>query len=647
MRDTKRQDIQGLRAISALLVAIFHIFEWGISGGVDVFLTVSGFFLWFKALKLVEGSRDYLDYFRGFFTRTVPQTLLVIMVVLGVSYVLVSPAEWSSILRDSAFSAVFLQNYRLAILDHDYLARSESLSLFQHYWAVSVIAQVYFVFFALALVANLIAKYAKFRKKDALALIIAFVSIFSFLWFIYLSFNFPRLMHYETLARIWQFGAGALVAGLTSQLKITSTSGSLKDVMSWVGFLIVLLCGFLIEHSFPGFGSIYPTFGALLILIFSSDIAINRRNTGFWLSQKFLVLLGSISFGIYLWHWPIYAIYYRYIPEQTPLSASIIIVASAALAILGIRVISYIRNIFGQNFVRNERIWVTPALIIGVFVMCLHLDQVLRSSNSLIYSAPHFLSDAHLTLSKIRQDLPVSYKDNCHQNSKRDDVSICSFGNKDSDMTIYLIGGSHSAQWLPPLVKIAQREAFHLVSITKSECRFFDPTDDSAKNYLSESCRAWNLRVMKLIAEKKPTVVITLANTRGDEAPESIKKAIAKLTQKGITVVALRDTPFMPIDAPACATHFKIMGLPKCQIPRTELFNEKKYEATAAALSGLGVILVDMNDKICPGDFCNSVEGNMIMWRDRHHLSASYAETLADDLWERISYKLFPPVVNF
>jgi peptidoglycan/LPS O-acetylase OafA/YrhL len=344
---TKRQDIQGLRAVGVLLVAIFHIFEWGVSGGVDVFLTVSGFFLWFTAVKLVELDKDYLDHYRGFFTRTVPQTLLVILVALAVSFILVSPAEWSSILRDAAFSAVFLQNYRLAILDHDYLARSENLSLFQHYWAVSVIAQVYFIFPALTLGASLISKYAKFRKKVALALIITFVSILSFGWFVYLSFNFPRLMHYETLARIWQFGAGAIVAALISQLKIKLASEVLVDAMSWLGLLAVLLCGFLIGDLFPGFASIWPTFGALLLLIFSSDTVLNKRNASFLLSQKLLVWFGSISFGIYLWHWPIYAIYFRYSPEQTPLSAGIIIITTTALTIMGILLISHLRSIFG------------------------------------------------------------------------------------------------------------------------------------------------------------------------------------------------------------------------------------------------------------------------------------------------------------
>ena len=642
----KRQDIQGLRAIGAILVATFHIFELGVSGGVDIFLTISGFFLWFAAVKLIECNREYLNHYKGFFIRTVPQALLVIVVVLVISFVLVSPVEWSTILRDAALSAVFLQNYRLIEISHDYLARGEGLGLFQHYWAVSVIAQVYLIFPALSLLAALVSKCTNSDKKIALASIIALASVISFVWFVYLIFFTEGLVHYETLARFWQFGAGSLVAwrGGTVLAETRATNRALKDLMSWVGLIAVLLCGFLVGNLFPGFASIWPTLGAILILSFSSDLMSDSRNAGYFLSNKLFVWFGSVAFGIYLWHWPIYSIYFRYVPFQSPLSAGLIILTATGLAVLGMRFISQFGKFFEFVVGAHDRIWVVSlTLIVGVFFICKGLDRLVRSNNQLINSSTHILSGNPLSLNKIRRDLPESYKNNCHQSGARDDVSKCSFGNKDSEIVILLIGGSHSAQWLPPLVKIAQREEFHLISITKSGCHFYDPTHPSTQVFRSKSCRTWNTHVIELIAKKKPTAVITLANTRRDEEPEGIRIAIATLIQNGIAVVALRDTPYMPIDPPTCATHFKIMGFPKCQIPRTELLDEEKYAATTSALSDLGAISVDMNDKICPGWHCNSVDGHTIMWRDRHHLTATYAETLADELWERINFKLLKP----
>ena len=638
----RRSDIQGLRAICALLVAVFHIFQWGVSGGVDVFLTVSGFFLWPSAVKLVEREEGYITHCNKFFQRTAPQAILVVMVVLVAAFLFIGPGEWVAVLRDAAFSAAFLQNYWLAIVGQDYLVRAEGLSLFQHYWAVSVIAQVYFMFPVLAFVAVLVARTFALPKTGTFTAILAVVSLLSLAWSLLFSSWLPEVAYFDTLGRIWQFGAGALVASLLardSDLVRRIRSGGLGNVLSWVGLIALLSCGVILGRSFPGLASVWPTVGAILILVFSMKTD-HPRNAGFVLSRKWVARIGTVSFGVYLWHWPIYAIYFRFVPEQTVLSAVCIIGLSTVLAVLSAGFTAWAGRAFDRMNLRTYGLS-TAAVVSIVFVgaSSLVLERAITSNNPLIMTLRHPLSDMPLSLAYVRRDLPVSYGIGCHQNQTRSDLAMCSFGDTQSPTTVYLVGGSHSAHWLPALQNIAVQEGFHLVSITKSACRFFDPDTPEMAEYLSESCRNWNRNLMDFIEETRPGIVITLANTRGDDAPAGIGIAIRSLVDLGITVVALRDTPSLGIDVPACATQLQLFGRPDCRVPRAEIQDDAKYAAMVAALPAQ-VISVDMNGEICPDRYCDVLRGGMLMWRDSHHLSASYAATLSDSLWARIRPQL-------
>lgn len=639
----RRSDIQGLRAIGALLVAVFHIFQWGVSGGVDVFLTVSGFFLWASAVKLIAREEGYITHCNKFFQRTAPQAILVVMVVLVAAFLFISPVEWVAVLRDAAFSAAFLQNYWLAFVGQDYLARDEGLSLFQHYWAVSVIAQVYFLFPVLAFVAVLVARAFAWSKTGTFTAILALVSLLSLAWSLFFSSWLPEVAYFDTLGRIWQFGAGALVASLLardSNLIRRIRSGGLGNVLSWVGLVALLSCGVILGQSFPGLASVWPTVGAILILVFSMETD-HPRNAGFVLSRRWVAQFGTVSFGVYLWHWPIYAIYFRFVPEQTVLSAVCIIGLSTVLAVLSAGLTAWVGRAFDRMNLRTYGLS-TAAIVSIIFVgaSSLVLERAITSNNPWIMTLRHPLSNMPLSLAtNIRQDIPVSYGIGCHQNQTSSDLAMCSFGDTQSPTTVYLVGGSHSAQWLPALQKIAVQEGFHLVSITKSSCRFFDPDIPEMAGYLSESCQNWNRNVMDFIEETRPGIVITLANTVGDDAPAGIGIAIRSLMDLGTTVVALRDTPHMGIDVPACATQPQLFGLTDCRVPRAEIQDDAKYAATVAALPAQ-VISVDMNGEICPDRHCDVLREGMLMWRDSHHLSASYAATLSDSLWARIRPQL-------
>jgi len=153
-------------------------------------------------------------------------------------------------------------------------------------------------------------------------------------------------------------------------------------------------------------------------------------------------------------------------------------------------------------------------------------------------------------------------------------------------------------------------------------------------DYRTQSCRDWNLNVLDYLEQTPPNFVVTLANTRGDEDSEGIAAAIRAVVEMGVKVIAFRDTPDMQDDVSVCQTQLQFTGT-DCRVPRDDLLDDEKYKATIAALPA-SVIAVDINDNICSDNYCNVVSDGKMIWRDSHHLTASFASTLADEIWLEI-----------
>ncbi|MDO6588427.1 acyltransferase family protein [Salipiger sp. 1_MG-2023] len=636
IRSSKRQEVQGLRAISALLIAVFHIFQLGVSGGVDIFLVVSGFFLWGSARRLLESGSGFLEYYNKFFQRTAPEAILVVIVVLLFSTVFISPIEWIAVLRDGAFSAVYLQNYWLGVTGQDYLASSEGMSLFQHYWAISVIAQVHLLFPAFVLLALLCVKRTGFDRLQTFRTIIAVASLISFVWSIYLSQTNPVIAYYDTFTRIWQFGLGALLASYGTE---KTSESALGNLLSWCGLLAFLSCGLLLRNAFPGIASLWPTLGALLILKYARETG-GLRNAGALLSNRVLVRIGSMTFGIYLWHFPIFALYQRHTQEQTILSATLIILAAIALSWLSTGFLAWVGSAFRNG--RFPRYGLTVTAVTAIIVTCvssLALERILVLHPARLAEWRHPISRAPLTILRVREDLAEVYDLGCHQDQVTDAVVSCEFGPDDARARIFLVGGSHSAQWQPPLRQITDDLDLKLVSMTKSSCRFFSTEAEGMDAYLSESCRTWNDRVMERIAAETPEFLVALVDSSFEATPSGIAHALNKVLDMGVTVIALRDTPYMKIDVPACISQPLLSDPERCPRPWADVLDDEDYKLARSRVAE-DVQIVDLNSIICPNGICNVVQDGMIMWRDSNHLTATYAKTLSDALFGQIGSTL-------
>src|ERR1700737_4547138 len=147
-----RHDLDGLRGIAIALVAVFHIWFGRVSGGVDVFLALSGFFFGGKILRAAlnpDLSLSPVAEVIRLVRRLLP-ALVVVLACCGLLTVLVQPeTRWETFADQSLASLGYYQNWELANTASDYLRAGEAVSPLQHIWSMSVQRQFYIAFLAL------------------------------------------------------------------------------------------------------------------------------------------------------------------------------------------------------------------------------------------------------------------------------------------------------------------------------------------------------------------------------------------------------------------------------------------------------------------------------------------------------------------
>ena len=643
-----RPEIEGLRAIAALLVAVYHIWIERVSGGVDVFFVVSGFLITTSLLSNYERSNrvDVSGFLLRLSNRLFPSAMTVLFLVTVACFFLLPELRWQGTLKEALASTLYLENWQLAVSAVDYLDRNNEASPFRHYWAMSVQGQFYVIWAVLLAAAVFAAKHI-FRKSVRLAFLILMSLVFlcSLAYSVYITEKNQPWAYFDTFARVWEFGLGGLTALLASNIVLKKLPSFL---LGWAGLIGLVCCGLVIQVStvFPGYMALVPTLCAVFIII-AGD------NGGAWgvhrfLGWKPLVRLGGISYGIYLWHWPLLIFYYVVTDRERVqvFDGLIMILLSILLAHLTTK---YVEGKVRKNPKLNTK-W-KVAFVSGTFMAasmaaCVlwyggikyiqHFDAVpaaVAASPTFGAAALHNGSgdadDSYSTFVprplNARNDLPRSYKDGCHQKLNAPEVIRCEYGETENPKyTVALVGGSHSAQWLPALEVFAKEESVKILNFTKSACRFSDDEE------MEEDCRSWNQDLMEILTTEKPDLVFTTADVGEkphDGVPEGYLRVWDRLNEENVHVFAVRDNPWFEFDVPACVDRYGPES-EKCIVDRESVLPSvsawDKLEEKPP-----NVHYVDLNDYICNENTCEPVVGMALVYRDRNHITATYMKTLA------------------
>ena len=143
-----RADIDGLRAPAVLHVVVYHVWFGRVSGGVDVFLMISAYFLTASFLRRL-GTGDSMQPFSFWlrrFRRLMPAAAFTISATLLAVFLWYPQSSWAPIWRQAWASLLYFQNVELALNDVDYYTREELVpSPLQHFWSLSIQGQVFVI----------------------------------------------------------------------------------------------------------------------------------------------------------------------------------------------------------------------------------------------------------------------------------------------------------------------------------------------------------------------------------------------------------------------------------------------------------------------------------------------------------------------
>jgi peptidoglycan/LPS O-acetylase OafA/YrhL len=140
--------IQGLRALAAILVTVFHarLIPGGFIG-VDIFYVISGYLITGLILREIEktGTLDLRSFYQRRIKRLLPTSVFVLFVTAIFAWILFPPITRDALGRDLFAAATYISNYLFAWWQNDYQNLNATPSPFIHYWSLAVEEQFYLV----------------------------------------------------------------------------------------------------------------------------------------------------------------------------------------------------------------------------------------------------------------------------------------------------------------------------------------------------------------------------------------------------------------------------------------------------------------------------------------------------------------------
>ena len=260
----RRADLQGVRALAVVLVALNHAgvpFLKGGFVGVDVFFVLSGFFITRLLLDDGFGAADsgrrqisVQRFYARRIRRILPAACLTLVATNLAAYLLLGYSQANQVLSDSVAATFFYANFHFAALAANYFAQGLATSPEQHYWSLSVEEQFYVVWPWLLIGGFWLARAWSARSRGTLperraatfvlGALITVLCMASLIWSIHATDADAQSAYFSTFARACELALGGAVALALPAL--TRSSGEpLRVVGSWLGLAMVLAAALL------------------------------------------------------------------------------------------------------------------------------------------------------------------------------------------------------------------------------------------------------------------------------------------------------------------------------------------------------------------------------------------------------------------
>jgi peptidoglycan/LPS O-acetylase OafA/YrhL len=310
-----RPALDGLRTVSVAAVFAYHLnYGWAGGGflGVDVFFVLSGYLI--TSLLLSEWTRSHGIDLRAFWARRarrlLPAVFLLLLAVAAYAGV-VAPADQLDRLRGDQLATLFyVQNWWLILKGHSYFDLWATPSPLRHAWSLAIEEQFYLLW-PLVVFAAMRWRNGSRRTMLATCILGTFASVV-WMWLVFDPVD-PSRAYYGTGARAHTLLVGSILAvALEGRDEIASRWRRLVDALGATAFTACVACFAFVGDRDPFFykgGSLL--FSLTVAAVITSAVQPGRGPLRRALAFPPLRWLGRISYGVYLWHWPVIVVLTR------------------------------------------------------------------------------------------------------------------------------------------------------------------------------------------------------------------------------------------------------------------------------------------------------------------------------------------------
>jgi peptidoglycan/LPS O-acetylase OafA/YrhL len=489
-----RPEIDGLRALAVLLVVSYHYFA--VRGGfigVDIFFVISGYLISHQIFTdLDRGRFSLLEFYAKRIRRIFPPLLLMIVATLIAGWLLLLPTDFQSLGKHAAAGVAYVSNL-LLWTEAGYFDTPSGYKPFLHLWSLGIEEQFYLTW-PLAMI--LLYRYARIKLSVLLVL-----TALSFVLSLIATVNNQNMAFYMPVTRFWELAAGGVLAYCALHPFTILNQGIGRRMQGWVtkyafviGLSVLVAVVLLVDKNsaYPGFWALMPVMGTCLILVREPQSLLKQKI----LTQPTLVIIGKISYGIYLWHWPLLVL--MHLSDQTSGVAKII-------ALILSFVLAYATYVLLEIPVRSIAVTRSSAIkfiLFGVFA------TVLVAGSGLLFAsgAVHRSWDEKLIHSEYSEPASGCALDaRADQNIDYAALSVCEKIKHPGRPSVFLLGDSHAFGLYQGLAPYLERQEINLIGLPAMYCTPLSLMDTRA------TCAHYNKWLQGEIARLRPDLVVIFA----------------------------------------------------------------------------------------------------------------------------------------
>ena len=663
-----RPALDGMRAIAVYLVVAFHAGLAALPGGyigVDVFFVLSGYLVTRIILSdLAGGSFSIATFYNRRIRRLLPAALLVLVIVALTWLLIAAPVTRESVAADIRSAALYYSNWHFAAESVDYFAQSVDSSPVLHFWSLSVEEQFYVFWPALMLLLWRVGRGDARRAALAVGLAAALLAVLSAAALVLtVQAGNLDLAYYGTHTRIYQLLAGAVLA-VGVQSRQWDTVGwvmRIAPIAQAVALAALLFLALEYTQLDPAIRGLYAAVATIIVLLTleaGPTAAVARL-----LSVGVLVKLGMISYGIYLWHYPVTVVVKKFADLPPFLLTALVAILATALAALSNDLVELpIRR--SRSLARRNRAVIVTGLVASLAVGLVLAPMVLASDRPIAIEAKAAggvdVLDPAARRSLVGFDAKVGASvpsgapgsgampadSSCVSGVMADCMITSGDGKK-----VLLLGDSHAMMLVPALRIIGERSGLNIALAAKTGCPWqrglvFGKSDHDA---CRQARAVWYSKVLNTF---DPDVVLAVG--RATDQPigssyfvQSDDPAVVGADQSELLLAATRlglddlrkegrvIVLFEPV--PVAEQH---QG--EC-VSGAEFADECTFLAAPASTAELGyrdfaktipgVADLDLDPVVCPRlPICDAVLGNTLVRIDHDHITARWSAAIADEL---------------